>query len=354
MAEILGLGATHYPGFWMHDDDMSVILKRTLNGKRLDPALQDTRNWPEAMREEWGDDEGAAAAGRHRARCFRAFDEQRRLLDAFQPDFILMFGDDQYENFTEDVVPPFCVYLADTMASRPYDVPESSPFPGRNQWNEPKAATFRHTGHPQGGRYLLNRLNEAGLALPYAYRLRYDRGLPHAFINTLLYLDAGRRGFPHPVVPFHVNCYGGDLIRMHGGLAPPSEAGAEPDPASPSPRQSFELGRAIARALAASPWRVAIVASSSWSHAFLTPRHGWLYPDHESDRARLDELTRGGFRQWDTLTTASLEAAGQHELLNWIVLAGAMTELGHRPRIIDYIETYVFNANRCFAVFDPA
>lgn len=261
MAEILGLGATHYPGFWMRDDDMSVILKRTLNGKRLDPSLRDTRNWPEAMREEWGSDDGAAAAGRHRARSFRAFDEQRRLLDAFQPDFILMFGDDQYENFTEDIVPPFCVYLADTMVSRPYDVPESSPFPRRNHWDEPRTASFRHTGHPEGGRYLLNRLNEAGLALPYAYRLRYDRGLPHAFINTLLYLDADRRGFPHPVVPFHVNCYGGDLIRMHGGLAPPSEAGAEPDPASPSPANASNWARP-----SRAPWPLRPGAWRSWPH----------------------------------------------------------------------------------------
>ncbi|MBN9425985.1 MAG: hypothetical protein J0H09_05710 [Burkholderiales bacterium] len=354
MAAILGLGTTHYPGLWMNDEDMSLILKRTLNGKRLDPRLKDSSIWPDAMRQEWSDDDGTAAAGRHRVRCLAALHEQRRLLDEFQPDFVVMFGDDQYENFTEDIVPPFCVYLADEMYSRPYDVPETSTFPHINYWGEPRDAVFRHAGHPEGGRYLLNRLNQAGMALPYAYRLRYPRGLPHAFINTLLYLDAERRGFDHPVLPFHVNCYGGDLIRMHGGLMPPSETSAEPDPSSPGPRQCFQLGRAVGAALRDSPWRVALVASSSWSHAFLTPRHGWLYPDHDSDRALLEQLQRGDFRHWHELTTTQLEAAGQHALLNWIVLAGAMTELGQRPRIIDYIETYVFNANRCFAAFDPA
>ena len=29
------------------------------------------------------------------------------------PDFVLMFGDDQYENFKEDLLPPFCVYAFD-------------------------------------------------------------------------------------------------------------------------------------------------------------------------------------------------------------------------------------------------
>ena len=44
-------------------------------------------------------------------------------------------------------------------------------------------------------------------------------------------------------------------------------------------------------------------------------------------------------------------AAGQHELLNWIVLAGAMCELGKNAAILDYVESYVMNSNKCFAVF---
>ena len=46
----------------------------------------------------------------------------RQHLDAFAPDLVVIFGDDQYENFIEDIVPPFCIYIVDQMASRPFDV----------------------------------------------------------------------------------------------------------------------------------------------------------------------------------------------------------------------------------------
>ena len=58
----------------------------------------------------------------------------------------------------------------------------------------------------------------------------------------------------------------------------------ELDPPSPSPRRHFDLGAACARILKDSPWRVALVASSSWSHAFLTRKHYYLYPDHAADQ----------------------------------------------------------------------
>ena len=41
----------------------------------------------------------------------------------------------------------------------------------------------------------------------------------HAFLNTLLYLDYDRQGFPYPVVPFSINCYGRRVISQYGGAA---------------------------------------------------------------------------------------------------------------------------------------
>jgi hypothetical protein len=40
-------------------------------------------------------------------------------------------------------------------------------------------------------------------------------------------------------------------------------------------------------------------------------------------------------------------------MLNWMCLAGAMEELGRKAEIIDYIETYVFNSEKCLALFKP-
>ena len=45
-------------------------------------------------------------------------DQFRRIrseLDAFNPDFVLIWGDDQYENFREDCVPAFSILAYDSV-----------------------------------------------------------------------------------------------------------------------------------------------------------------------------------------------------------------------------------------------
>lgn len=351
MAEILGLGVTHYPGLYAQDRDMANLLRRTLSGQRVPERAKDVANWPAKMREEWGEDGGASAARVHRERCFAAFRSIRARLDRFRPDFVMIFGDDQYENFVEDIVPPFCLYILDEIESQPFEAePGDAPEPP-NIWQEEPTTCFRHSGHAEGARFIANRLADMDMYLPYAYRLRSSKGLAHAFINTLLYLDADRTGFDYPVVPLHVNCYGGALVRSQGGRLRLSEIAREPDPPAPSAAACFDVGRALGRAVMQSPWRVAMIASSSWSHAFLTRKYDWLHPDHASDRQRLEELRNNRFDCWRGLTRDQLEDGGQHELLNWVTLAGAMTELGRRAEVIDYVETYVLNSNKCFAAW---
>lgn len=329
---------------------MANLLRRALAGKRTPERAKAPVNWPAQMREEWGKDGGASAARSHRERCFAAFRAVREKLDRFQPDFVLIFGDDQYENFVEDLIPPFCLYVLNEMHSRPFELDDCADVT-TNIWKEGPATVFRHRGHAEAAKFMANRLYDEGVHLPYAYRLRYRKGLAHAFINTLMYLDVDRRGFPYPVVPFHVNCYGGALVRSRGGALALSDIAQEPDPPAPSASACFDLGGAIGRVLAQSPWRVVLIASSSWSHAFLTRKNDWIYPDHASDRARLEELREGRFACWRDLTREQLENAGQHELLNWVTLTGAMAELGHKVEIIDFVETYVMNSNKCFASF---
>jgi hypothetical protein len=211
-----------------------------------------------------------------------------------------------------------------------------------------------HTkGHHTAASTLAANLIKADYDVSYAYRMRYENGLPHAFINTLLYLDYDRKGFPYPVVPFHVNCYGSSVIAKRGSTAHLT-GDADPnlvDPPGPNPKRCFDIGGAVARSLADSPWRVALVASSSWSHAFLTPKNHYLYPDNASDRARFDELCSGKLARWGELTTEEIEDAGQQEFLNWVCLGGAMHALGREPKIVDYVESYIFNSDKCFALF---
>ena len=46
-----------------------------------------------------------------------------------------------------------------------------------------------------------------------------------------------------------------------------------------------------------------------------------------------------------------MEASGHHELLNWHVLIGAMDQLDRSAEILDYVETFIFQSNKCFALF---
>jgi hypothetical protein len=56
-----------------------------------------------------GGDRGTAAAAGHRKQLVEDLARTRRALDEFRPDVVLVWGDDRYENFREEVVPPFCV-----------------------------------------------------------------------------------------------------------------------------------------------------------------------------------------------------------------------------------------------------
>ena len=347
MAEILGLGLTHSPSFIRPDEDGESSLKRTLRTNDNVPAeMKNPSNWPEPMRIEYGEDEGYASAVRLRERMVNGFRQLRRELDAFNPDFVVIWGDDQYENFREDIIPPFCVLAYDEFECKPFG--EEGHATRRNVWDEPAGTTFKYRGHKQGARDLVSGMIDRGVDMAYAYQPLHEPGLGHAILNTILYLDYDRQGFDYPVVPMLVNCYGSRVIRNRGGSV---EHSPDPDPPGPSPKRCMEIGKAAAQAIKESPYRVALIASSSWSHAFLTEKHHWLYPDVESDRARFAEMKDGDYQAWARISTAQIEDAGQQELLNWACLVGAVDELDYKAEIVDWYETYIFNSTKCLAVF---
>src|SRR5260221_13261658 len=287
MGDILGIGVTHYPGLIQPDQQMAGLLDRTLNSDQVPAELKDPARWPEPMRQEWADP--LAAAREHRKRLVNGFREARKALDAFDPDFVLIWGDDQYENFREDGVPSSCVFALDEIESRPYGrYTGASP----HGWGEGKDTGFTTKGHYAAASTLAANLIKADYDVSYAYRMRYENGLPHAFINTILYLDYDRKGFPYPVVPFHVNCYGSSVIAKRGSTAHLTGE-ADPnlvDPPGPNPSRCFDVGGAVAQILADSPWRAPLVAPAGRSHAFLTPKNHYLPPDNPRHPARLDQL----------------------------------------------------------------
>ena len=133
MAEILTLGISHYPPLGGMDADMSSILKHMLQNPHLPSELKTPDDWPKGMQREWGSDKGTQSAIKHREELVTEFRKVRAALDEFKPDFVLIWGDDQYENFKSDLIPPYCVCA--------YDSFEVSP-PKRNIWDEPDGKVF--------------------------------------------------------------------------------------------------------------------------------------------------------------------------------------------------------------------
>jgi hypothetical protein len=352
MGEILLAGTTHYPLLLYTDDFMTTQMETHWKSPRVPEWWRDQKNWPSEMQQEFGPDgqNGPAAAAAHRQRLVEGFRKVREEIEAFDPDFILIWGDDQYENFHEDLVPPFSIYICDRFDTQPYHKRRFRRDGAEifNVWGEDADHTFTHKGHREGAKYLTTRLLEMGYPMPYGYTTLHYKGLPHAFLNTLLFLDYDRKGFSYPVIPFHVNCYGSSVVKNRGGSPLQAAPDAEPDPPAPSARLCFDIGAATARAVKDSRYRAVLMGSSSWSHAFLVDKHHMLWPDIDADRARFEELRDGKVSRWRDLSMKDIEDAGQQEFLNWVCLGGALAELGYRPRIIDFVQTYIFNSSKCF------
>jgi hypothetical protein len=345
MGEILAVGITHYPPLAGNDETMAWILKRMLQNPQLPEQYRRSEGWPEAMRTEWGNDEGTTAARAHRAQLLQSLRTARARIDEFRPDLIVMWGDDQYENFREDVIPPYCIYAHESFAFAP---------PANNVWKESPEKRFNVPGDVTAAKFLASGLIAGGFDAAYSYKPLHNP-LGHAFANAVLYLDYDRKGFDYPIVPFAINCYGRRVIAQRGGLPmfdhPPSES--QLDPPAPTPRRLFDLGAATARIFANSPWRVVLMASSGWSHAFLTAKNHFLYPDTPADRRLFEALRASDFDAWRNYPAASVEDSGQQEILNWMCLAGALSELHRKPKEIEFIDTWIFNSSKCFLIAPP-
>ena len=349
MGDILGVGCTHRPVMLRRNEDWTFMMKASLDDPAMPDEMKNPARWPAPLREELGNDWGTSAAARAREVYRRHFAEARQALDDFKPDLIVMWGDDQYENFKEDIVPPFAVLAYEDQDIRPW-AHRRSPD---NPWNEPADKTFRVRGHKEAGKYLASRLIETGIDVAYAYKPLHNP-MGHAFENTLLLLDDKRVGFDYPLVSFSVNCYGRRVNAARGLRLPLAmkDQAHDLDPPSPNPHRCMEVGAATARIMADSPWRVALMASSSWSHSFLTEKNYQLWPDVAADRALYEALKRGDYPAWHRYTTDQIEDSGQHEVLNWFCLLGAMEALGRKPDKATFIETWAFVSPVVFAYYN--
>lgn len=345
MAEFLGLGLTHYPPLSTSDERMAGLLRWTLEDPDIPDEAKEPSNWPEPMQEEWADP--TAAATEHRAALVDNLRTVRGRLDDFDPDVVIVWGDDQYENFRESVIPPFNVMAYEDREQHPWKKQKAP-----NVWDEAEDTSFTVRGRRDVAKELVAGLIEREIDIAYGYEPNEQDLLPHAFMNTILFLDWDRTGFPYPVIPFSVNCYGNRVISFRGSLSRFADRDRPLDPPAPLPKRCMSVGAAVVDSLRDTDLKVALVASASWSHAFLVDKTWRLHPTVDVDRGIFDLMVEGDYDRLRQTTPESIVENGQQELLNWFCLFGAMEELGRTPDWSDFVSTHIFNSDKVFAAYE--
>lgn len=351
MAEVLGLGMTEFPAFRFRDDARMLDVFARAYG-RLPSASRwhDRAAWPEPMLAELSDDEGLSAARAHRAAAIGYLRQLRKALDEFAPDAVIFCLEDHYENFHEDILPPYCVLAYDKITVRPYTVHGEARF-ADNVWGQSVDTVWTLPGAAALGVRLAAALAAEGVEIPVSFAPLHGDEVAHPFAGAFRYLDWDDVGFPYPSVLLHVNAYGSSEVARHFQL-PADRDGQAVRLRAPSPRNTFELGQALGRALRDRvAGRIAVVAGSSWSHASLAGANDFFFPDVAADQQRFDELRRGEYASWADVDLDDMEQSGQIEMLTWYPLVGLLNVLRPDCHLLEQLTTYLFNSTKVFAIY---
>jgi hypothetical protein len=237
-------------------------------------------------------------------------DAVRRLgteLQAADLDAVIVVGDDQAELYTQDNMPAMAVFWGEQVADIPRDmagVPESR---AAAMWAK-HAPEREEYPVPTGlARHVVERLVAGGFDVAQIRQQPEGKSLGHAFTFVRLRLMGDR---VIPIIPIMLNTY-----------FPPNQ---------PTAARCYALGAAIREAVAAWPedMRVGVVASGGLSHFVV---------DEDLDRGLLKAIESRDAEAIGAIPEEKLQS-GSSEIKNWIVAAGALTDL--RFEVVDYVPGY--------------
>jgi hypothetical protein len=298
---VIGIGTSHSPQLSVRAKDWSYLLKKDEADPRLDyqgllksakPGLA-AELTPEKFEE------------RDQA-CLKGVETLGDALRQANADVVVVFGDDQQEQFHDENMPTFAIYHGKSVPV----VKDSGLRP--SGWKDAERRGWAETAPEyDNGQELANHmvraLNEAEFDIARCNKLRPEIGVGHAF--SFLY----RRVLPGskvPMVPVMVNTY-----------YPPNQ---------PTPKRCYAFGQAVRKAVESwhSDARVALMASGGLSHVVI---------DEEIDAMTIDGLKN---KKPETLYRLPRERliGGTSEILNWVALAGAMED--RELKYLEYVTTY--------------
>jgi hypothetical protein len=282
MAHLVGcLAMSHAPQLMLNPDHWSLL--NTREKERLPDKPELDRETAEVKWAKWNG-------------CMEAIAKLRQKIEAFDPDVLIVVGDDQHENLVDDNMPPFSIYMGEEVeASTSLRYLKQSKSENRTKYRvDAKLAESLIAG-----------LMDEGFDPAYSKRTRYDGGLGHAFARVLKFLtpDASRR-----IIPVMVNTY---------------------YPPAPSAHRCAQFGIALAKLIGRSPSadRVVVIASGGLSHTKIDEQ--------------LDERFIRALQHNDTAGMSAIPASvlveGTSEIRNWIVTAAAANCSG---TMVDYFPLY--------------
>lgn len=312
--------------------------------------------WEKSRKARWDDaatqpdvpiDSVEELASKH-ARCMHAFDVLRARLAEARPDVLLIFGDDQREQFEFSNFPAFNIFVGEEFSGYKISKWEGVPLRGAERPERPKTAEHWTTvkGHPQLGRALMTGLIERDFDVAFSLDVRdKEAGMGHAIMRPSYYIAPD---YDIPVVPFLINCCYGP---------------------APLGRRCVALGRAVREIIESIPGdlNVAVIGSGGLWHMLRDPQP---ILDEAFDQRMLDGVRTGNAPAMaayfdgrtppcDPADPASVRHAsngtgmvlgyggGSGEVRNWIATTAVMD--GAPGTVVDYVPIYASPIGVAFA-----
>ena len=303
MAEIvIGIGTSHSPQLSIRAKDWAKLLgDKDKTDPRLDYQALLQKAKPGLDKELTED--------KFRERdeaCLAGIKVLGDALNAAKPDVVVVFGDDQQEQFHDDNMPMFAIYHGKGLPV----VKHNNLRPAA--WKDAEEKGWAETAPEYEAAsdladHLIRALTDAEFDITRCNKLRAEIGVGHAF--SFLYHRV-LPGSKVPMVPVMVNTY-----------YPPNQ---------PTPKRCYAFGQAVRRAIESwdSHKRVALLASGGLSHVVI---------DEEIDAMVIDGLKNKKPEVLFQLPRKKLHG-GTSEILNWVALAGAMEN--RDLKYLEYVTTY--------------
>ena len=314
---VLGIGTSHGPLLSTPPDMWN--LRAEWDKKQLHPFRGREYTYEELKAERRGENLAAQITPEERRRrydaCQRAIEQLAQIWAAAKPDVAVIFGNDQMELFSKELIPAFFVYAGETVESGPVSEERKAKMdPGiavSLDGHKPKERRTYPT-LPALARRIVDQAMQEEFDVSVSTRLPagpHGSDIPHAF--GFIY-ERIMKGKVVPNVPLFTNTF-----------YPPNQ---------PSAKRCYRFGEIVAKAIEGwdSDLRVAVFGSGGLSH----------FAVNEEFDKEVIAAVRAGDKAKLTALPHDLLQEGTSEVKNWIPLSAVMTRTKLAPNFIDYVPCY--------------